>query len=288
MPICLIMKSIIIILGIVFVFGCSQKGYKAPKDSGDSVSDQTPTTPTVPTGRENFLDLLLVIDDSGSMLKDNQKLAGYLENLAGELNTNDVDWQMCITTTDVEYYEGRTILWQGNESSATPNVIHADDNYSGVFTKTINWIGHGWSDDEQGIKAMNMAFQESANEDCFRDGAALSVILISDEDERSVGGNKSLDLSQFKELDEENSPFVLMGNIFQEFGAAKRVVVHSIIVTSNDCKKEQEEQGSVAFIGYKYKQLSDLTNGKTISICGDNYLTNLEYFSDRISPELNL
>lgn len=231
----------------------------------------------------NQLDILIVMDDSGSMAADNRKLANRLQSFANDLQTrcNITDWQMCITTTDVDYYEGRAIMWQQHNhhilKSGTPNLHN-------IFTKTVEWIGHGWSSDEQAIKAVNLAVQQNNRSGCFRPHAALSVIIISDEDERSVGGNRSLSELQYKPLGNLNYPSSVPSTIKSHLGQNKKFNVNSIIVKDSQCKATQDAQGAGAtsFYGTKYQELSNLTGGGVASICSADYTDHLKLFANKI------
>jgi hypothetical protein len=229
-----------------------------------------------------MLDILLVVDDSGSMAADNLKLANKLKGFADDLtNRCKVDWQMCVTTTDVDYYKGRPIMWQGLGSHilkpTTPNL-------ETVFVNTIKWIGSGWSNDEQGIKAMNMSVLDNFRSKCYRPNASISVIVISDEDERSVGGNASLSTLQYKPLEALNQPASFPKTVKDTFGNKKKFNVNSIIVKDAQCKASQDSQGAGAksFYGTKYQALSNLTGGGLGSICSADYKPHLNLFANHI------
>jgi hypothetical protein len=233
-------------------------------------------------GSSSMLDILLVVDDSGSMAADNLKLANKLKGFADDLtNRCKVDWQMCVTTTDVDYYKGRPIMWQGLGSHilkpTTPNL-------ETVFVNTIKWIGSGWSNDEQGIKAMNMSVLDNFRSKCYRPNASISVIVISDEDERSVGGNASLSTLQYKPLEALNQPASFPKTVKDTFGNKKKFNVNSIIVKDAQCKASQDSQGAGAksFYGTKYQALSNLTGGGLGSICSADYKPHLNLFANHI------
>ncbi|MCO5114315.1 MAG: hypothetical protein M9899_09070 [Bdellovibrionaceae bacterium] len=240
------------------------------------INTQVPNT-------SNQLDILIVVDDSGSMAADNQKLAQKLKGFTDDLEQrcNITDWQMCITTTDVDYYEGRAIMWQSHGhhilKAGTPNIHN-------IITNTMTWIGHGWSSDEQGIKAINLAVQQNNRTKCFRDKAAMSVILISDEDERSVGGNQALSSTQYKPLGALNYPNSVPTTIKTYLGNDKKFNVNSIIVKDAQCKATQDAQGAGAksFYGTKYQELSNLTGGGVGSICSSHYVDHLKMFANKI------
>ncbi len=227
----------------------------------------------------NKVDILIVVDDSSSMGPDNLKLAERLNGFVTDLQNNNLDWQMCITTTDTAYYEGRPIIWSG---TSTRVINRSTPNLSTVFRQTISDIGSGYGNDEQGIKASVLSLLNNPVYPCYRSGAAYASVIISDEDERSVGGNKNLSAEQHRELGVQNYPATFVNTANAVFGAGKRMAVNSIVVRDAQCKQMQDPQGSPAFIGVKYMELSNLTKGGIGNICDSDYSTNLKYFKDAI------
>ncbi len=238
---------------------------------------------TVPEA-QNELDILLVVDDSGSMLPDNMRLAARLSGFINRLETSNIDWQMCVTTTDVGHFQGRPIQWQG--TSVGHILRRGAGNLSTIFNDTIRWIGAGFSTDEQGIKAMNLSVRDNPRSNCYRQNAGLSVIVISDEDERSVGGNSSLSSLQFQPLGPLNTPQSFLDTMRNYFPAGKRFVVNSIIVKDNQCRLQQNAQGELSFFGTQYQQLSNLTNGAVESICSTDFAISLDNIYSRTSRTL--
>ncbi|MEY4617768.1 MAG: hypothetical protein RJB66_2728 [Pseudomonadota bacterium] len=232
----------------------------------------------VPTGN-NQVDILIVVDDSSSMTPDNTKLSQRLNGFVTDLQSANIDWQMCITTTDVSYYEGRPIKWSGTNSRI---LTKATANLSAVFQQTINDLGSGYSNDEQGIKASILSMLNNPVYPCYRSGSAFAAIIISDEDERSVGGNQSLSSQQYQALGVQNLPSTFVNTANAVFGAGKRMAVNSIVVPDNQCKQSQDTQGSLSFVGTKYIELANMTSGTVGNICDSDYSTNLKYFKDAI------
>ena len=178
---------------------------------------------------DNQLDILLVIDDSGSMYKDSSRLATKLKTFVDRLKNSNIDWQMCVTSTDTEYYQGRPIQWKVDtkyKPSKSEESNHILKKNSGdlnqIFVDTMRFIGAGFNSDEQGIKAMNLSVQDNDRSNCYRDKAALSVIVISDEDERSVGGNKSLSPKDYERLGPLNTPQSFIKTVKDSFSPRKR------------------------------------------------------------------
>ncbi|MBY0553738.1 hypothetical protein K2P97_04360 [bacterium] len=247
------------------------------------------------TPSDNKVDLLVVVDDSNSMAPENTRLAQRLQAFVGDLTASGLDWQMCATVTRSQdvynngtYYWGASRNWVGYVGS--PQWIlktGAADPYS-IFTNTMSAIGAGWAgtDDERGIKAAFWSIEYAEYNNCYRNDASLAVILISDEDVRSVGGNSSLQYysGEYKNLEADDQPQGLVNKVKQEFGLQKRFTFNSIIVKPGDstCMTAQDAAGSKSHYGYKYNEISQLTGGATASICDADYSNNLYYFKDRI------
>lgn len=244
---------------------------------------------------DNKVDILMVVDDSNSMAPDNTKLAQGLQGFVNDLSAAGLDWQMCATVTrSQDVYNNGTFYWGASRNwvnyLGTPVWIlksGATDPYS-IFTSTMNAIGAGWSgtDDERGIKAAWWSIEYGSYNNCYRQDASLAVLLISDEDERSVGGNPALEYysGEYKALEVQDQPQELINKVKRNFGDNKRFTFNSIIVKPGDttCMNSQDAGGSKSHFGYKYSELSQLTGGAAVSICDANYSSNLYYFKDRI------
>lgn len=246
------------------------------------------TTKTV-QATDNQVDILLIVDDSSSMEEDQKKLAARMSGFIEDLESSNLDYQVCITATNVDFYTGRPILWVGSNNKHI--MIPSMPNKQNRFRRTIDAIGSGYSNDEQGIKAANLFVQQYAQYGCIRPKAAFSVILLSDEDERSVGGLKHLSHAQYKPLGPLNTPQSFISTFHNTFSTPnfiKPLTWNSIIVIPGDtaCEAEQDAQGTPSFPGRLYQQLSQMTNGHVGSICANDYSQNLKYFKERIKDSL--
>nr|WP_295905906.1 hypothetical protein [uncultured Bdellovibrio sp.] len=284
----------------------------------DPNSSPTPTPTTTPptslrdvhynntvTATNNKLDIVLVVDDSNSMLPDNQKLAANLAGFVTKLQNSNIDWQMCATVTrsltmsDGSKAWGASIYWQSPSNTSLGMVLKKGTaNLSTIFTNTINYIGAGWagSDDERAILAAykhvwNGDPSYQPNNGCYRNDSAVAYIIISDEDERSIGGDASQQFytGELKPLDNEDKPAVFVDFVKQILGATRRFTVNSIIVKPGDssCKASQDSGGYQSHYGFKYAELSNLTGGGIGSICDSDYSSNMNLFFDRIQDSLS-
>lgn len=141
------------------------------------------------------IDILFVIDDSGSMAPFQQSLATNLESFLQFANSNFVDYRIGITTTDVDGGEmGRLVplaqsgVWPAAGATpprvlerTTPDVLRG-------FKQSVN-VGTEGSGTEKGLEAAYQALSPqnlaSHNQGFLRDDAMLSVIIVSDEADQS-------------------------------------------------------------------------------------------------------
>jgi len=243
--------------------------------TGRKVTQTVTVTPAL-----NAVDVILIVDDSASMKNDQAKLASRMVGLITDLDALNIDYQVCLTTTDISYYKGSPIRWKGPETFIM-NKNTANKNQ--VFINTIDTLGAEWSSDEQGIKATYLMIRDYRSSGCLRNDATLTTILISDENERSVGGNQSWSAAQYQPLTAENYPDNLINFVKSTFGAAKKFIWNSIIVKPGDtvCEAQQDAQGSPSFFGTLYAELSNKTGGHVGSICDSDYAQNLQYIKER-------
>jgi hypothetical protein len=257
----------------------------------------------------NKVDVLMVIDDSNSMLPDNLRLAQRMNDFVTDLSNLGIDWQICATVTRMKDVTGNGDLMWGVSRVWTG--LTGDQNWilkptapdtNSKFVQTITDIGSSWenSDDERGIKAAHAHVSYSrypfngGTKDynfCNRDDASLSVIAISDEDEYSIGGDDSIAAypkERGKPLQPEDLPQNYINQVKQLLGADKQFTWNSIIVKPGDttCRDSQNSEGAVSHYGYKYDELSKATGGFVGSICDADYKSNLNFFKDRIVSSL--
>lgn len=269
-------------------------------DAGEGIADFSPSgkvvssTEIVAAGNKQ-VDFLLVLDDSNSMLPELKKLSARMATFVSFLEASQIDWQMCVTTTRSSNM-GKYLSWKYYvPSSGTPAYVlkKGSAGLARIFTSTINSIkiGGGDSGDERAIRAAYGSFESPGP--CYRPGAAISVIAISDEDERSVGGDRSLlkpkdAPSAYQVLEPEDLPANLLVRAQDSFGRNVRFTFNSIIVKSGDseCEKKQDGDTSPSHPGKVYSAMSALTDGGIGSICDIDYSGSLNTFKDKIVNSL--
>lgn len=265
--------------------------------TGSTSTKNVETTYTV-TSNQNKVDIVLIVDNSSSMTQDNLKLADRLTNFVSQLESSAIDWQMCLTVTTYvpnngTNYWGMSINWADYAGTQKWVLKKGTTNLPTIFKNTLlNNIATGSvnTNDERAIKAAYWHVGYKSYNSCYRTGAALAYIIISDEDERSIGGVEASKYysDEYKTLEQDDLPSSLVDKVKSSLGSDVRFRANSIVVKSNDttCLQTQDDQGTKAHYGTKYEDLSNITGGGIGSICDNDYTSNLNYFNDVINDSL--
>ena len=128
-----------------------------------------------------LLDVIFVIDNSGSMNIFQQELSDQMTNFMNIFISSGADYHLAFITTDSGRFRG------------TGSVYWID----GTFLNPVDWaqgvidsIGTGGSGIEKGIEYAKAALEGDAapGGDFWRDDATMVIIYVSDEPDFSIGG----------------------------------------------------------------------------------------------------
>ncbi len=133
-------------------------------------------------------DILFVIDNSGSMGEEQDGLSANLGVFLQFAQAQQIDYQIAVTTTDVEGGEdGRFVPINGNPSDRIVRPT-TQPSPEAVFAQNVN-VGTIGSANEQGLEAAYLALSNPLifghNAGFIREDAVLSVIIVSDEQDYS-------------------------------------------------------------------------------------------------------
>ena len=207
------------------------------------------------------VDILFVIDNSGSMEYEQRNMAQRTSNFMSILR--GLDYQIAVTTTDPEsrrsWGDGRLLdLTGGSAGQKLITTSIAESNAQALLSNTLQRSETG-SGSEQGIRAAHRVIDryvasESSHRAFFRDGAHFAVVLISDEDESANA--------------DQNDPEKLISHVRNTFNGQKMFGYHSIITKPGDtaCRSTNG-----AAYGERYKAISELTGGVIGSVCEQDY-----------------
>lgn len=196
-------------------------------------------------------DLLLVIDDSGSMADEQAALAMLAPDLLA--NLAPLHWQIGVTTTDLDLVGGRLVPVDGSSprivSPQTPDAVD-------VLAANVQ-VGTMGSAMEMGIGAAvravaladlvddpSTALPDDGNLGLLRADAELAVVFVTDEDDGSA-----------ETVADAHAALVAAK------GHAERVTVHEIFTAP--------EAPPCSAPGTRYSALAGLTGGTSVRLCGD-------------------
>ena len=251
------------------------------------------------------VDVLVVIDTSGSMEHHQRKLGDRFGQLVSSLQ--NIDWQMAFINSDdstplVEDDGYHGVLYNLEDASGEivdengdrVNILTAQlENPQDLFLNTIDRSGksarlEGDSGVEVPLRNIKNAIGKRNNENAgfFRDGSTLVVIALSNEDEMSTGqpieieGGKSIHPTQPSEVTDA---------VHSAFGLSKKFFTYGIIVQPEDTRCLELETTRSGRESPTYGTfIHQLAEGKTYNICENDYSDILTKISDSLQAILNL
>ena len=201
------------------------------------------------SSKNGDVDILWVIDDSGSMADNQDSLARNFNNFITQFLDKKIDFKMAITTTDgTSIRNGKMV---GDSSKLTSaSAIGNRNAFINNFTKWVK-VGTSGSGIEQGLKTAS-SFLDRYAASYLRTDAYLAIVFLSDEEDQS------------------NSKVT---DYIARFQATKRtkgmVKAYSIVAQSQQSTKKWET------LGLRYNQVSKATGG-TISDISDDFSATLK------------
>lgn len=201
-----------------------------------------PYIPPVP--QKEKVDILYVIDNSGSMVLLQSKYAQQSETIINNLKANNLDFQIAVTTTDsyyghlflnngcnlcnVEQTEFRSGLKYKNKI-----IRESTSNAAESLSENIK-VGSNGSGDERPLSSVLAAIKSPLNTGFLRTGSRLEVIIISDEDDFShskITVNESYSNPDLFPI----SKFIADLNFIAKENKLKSYAVKTISVLDNEC-----------------------------------------------------
>jgi hypothetical protein len=130
------------------------------------------------------LDILWVIDNSGSMNDEQDALGSNFSAFIDEFIQKQVDFKMAITTTDTSRSYLKGAIVPGSDTKLNAAMAQANpQKFIDDFRALVN-VGTSGSGKEKGLEA-TQGFMEKYGANFLRPDAYLAVVLISDEEDQS-------------------------------------------------------------------------------------------------------
>lgn len=219
------------------------------------------------------VDILFVDDNSASMEIEQTNLGNRFATFTAAIS--GLNWQVGVTTTDCSTGPygicGDLLTLSGTASK----ILTANTpNFATVFRDTIirpETVGcvaraDCPSGNEEALRATINAISKrnGVNSGFFRNGAALRVVILTDEDEQSTGPLTA------------TTPQQVVNYFNSVYGATKDLRTYAITTVTGDAPclaAQQAQQGGIGAYGAFSMNLAALTGGVSQSICAPNYDT---------------
>lgn len=222
------------------------------------------------------VDVLFVIDNSGSMSEEQENLQANFGNFISGAQQFQNDYQIGIVTTDMDAERDRGRL-------RDPRIMNRAGNIEAIFSDAAD-VGTNGSGEEHGLEAAQKALSDplvfdtgvacNADADCIapdtcvegfcggrnrgflREDAALEVVFVSDEDDFSPA---TLDF------------YVDFFKNIKGFRNEGLFHAHAIVGASNGRAASCSSRDGDASPGRRYVDVATRTNGGVFSICDNTF-----------------
>ncbi len=238
---------------LIALLGCNENGLTR-LDHKDEFTQE---------GTES-VDILFVIDDSRSMETEQEKVAaGFGDFMAAFVDT-DLDFQLGVTTTDLDEGYGMAGRLVGE-----PPWLGPDDDWQQQMGQRFR-VGIDGSDKERGLEA---AWRVLSGEDAYNDGflreeATLALVFVSDENDCSHEGSlaEDADGQLCYEYDKALVPVTEYIERYRSLkGGNARVIASGILGPDVQAGCDQ------TWPGHRYATVSEHLDGHVGDICDSDY-----------------
>lgn len=234
----------------VFMLSCSvASDKKLPKE----IREKATETPSSSQDFRPMVDILFVIDDSGSMGFHQEKLAANMKEFASAIvRAKFLNYQIGVIGSS-------TTLKPAGKLIGTPKFVNRKTpNGIAVIANNL-MIGTSGDGTEKFFDPINEALSESLlkghNKGFLRENATLAIIIVTDTQDQSKDANAESTYEFLKELKKGNSNRLIVGGVYIES-----------LEAAVTCTGESEIGMST-----QLKDFFDMTRAFTFSLCDPQY-----------------
>lgn len=292
-------KMLIVTATAALLAGCEKSA-----DSFSLLASEASFTQNV-TFAQRPIDILWVVDNSGSMENSQTNLANNFSSFIQRFQALNLDFRMGVISSDayLAYHYGQNSRSQlkdrgrntqgtatcNDDTDLTSGIRVMDSNTPNLSTVFMQNITQGicGNGDERAFSSFRHALGNPLNSAFRRPGAFLSIIIVSDEDDFShtdwQNGTNSYYFTQ-----NYNDSNMLPISHFTSYldtltntvaGGVRNYSVSIISILDNTCLQQLND--SAQKIGTRYMQLATATQGTQGSLCS-NFGTTLDLISQQV------
>jgi hypothetical protein len=258
------------LLGLGLLAACGEK------DSSFSLLQDSNTFYQNGTNLNSKMDMLWIIDNSGSMDSSQKNLKDNFKSFIADFITKGYDFRIAVIDTGAwqsQFSNTKTysLFRDGTGSThskvfvinpTTPNIID-------TFATNV-LLGTAGTGDERMHSSFIQGLINTQNPAFVRANAHLAIINLTDEDDFSHDNAQSIGHDyNHPSLIPVSNYVTWLDNFTQSSGATRRYSVHTVSIQDQTCLNALNAQSSGRLISTRVNQLVDLTGGKKVSLCGD-------------------
>lgn len=239
------------------------------------------------------IDILWVVDNSGSMDTSQQAIAANFQRFIEKFQQNGFDFQIAVTTSDaykdefnaslnLSLYKRGTYVNNAGQTVTAPAILNSTTpELEKAFIANI-LRGTGGSGDERTFQSLRATLNNTTNATSGfpRADAYLSIIMLSDEDDFSWDGSTTKDnLYNDPALHTLQSYVDFMDGKTGSTSTNRKYNINSIAILDSACQTALGNNGRK--IAIRQNGLANMTAGLLGSLCAD-FATTLASISNKI------
>lgn len=272
-------KTLVFTSLAIFMLACSP-GSQFTLNGEENVFQQSVTQTQVK------VDILWVIDDSGSMATSQANVANNFQSFINKFQQTNFDYQIAVTTTTawrapVESDPSLARFKDGTDATSHTGItVIKPDTPNLEQTFVTNLVqGTSGSGDERGWQSMKEALSLQANldEPFPRQDALLAVIFLTDEDDFSHDGTNNLQNGTPEYPDPYDNPALHDPMVYHDFlynltnstPDKLNFMVNTIGIFDQTCLDQLNTSWTGRKIAQRYAGVTDATKGYKGSLCDD-------------------
>lgn len=225
------------------------------------------------------IDILWVIDNSGSMASSQQNVADNFQSFIELFNEKGYDYRIAVATSDayLDLFGSPATQSQfrdGTDATGHTGVFVIDPNTPNLEQTFLTNIKQGTNGDgdERAFQSFRQTLNNPLNAGFPRPDAFLAVIIVSDEDDFSHDGPENRENQySYAGLHTVQS---YIDYLDQLTGAtpenrSSKYNVNSIAILDQQCRDLLNQSSSGRKIGTRYMELTEATDGTLGDLCAD-------------------
>ena len=271
--------TLLISIATALVSGCSMR------DPRFRLLAQSQTG-LISSNANNKVDILWVIDNSGTMGPKQDNLATSINSFMSQFKNKGLDYKIGVVTTDirpVDPLHPTDPNFSGQDgcivnATGHPKVILPSNSNAATDLASNAQVGFYGDSNAQSLNVVEKALSSpnhstgGCNEGFLRSNAFLAVVFFSDADDNSTGTVNGL----VSFLDGIKPPTTL------DNGLKVRSYFTSGMIVDDLAKPECVALGPFSEVGYKFLDIANATKGITSSICDADFSDGLLALSTKI------